>query len=318
MISIHHSFILPSPECSHVNPVGVLQKRKLGSAVEGDCVVCNMRVGRVFSEEPPYTIVECAKCKHIYTFPRPLQADVDERYQGVGGWISAEDPELAAGAESRYSFFLSLLKEVIPPPANLLDVGCSIGRFLELAQKVGYECYGVEPGTDAEHATRSLGAGRIHRKLYREPIYPRCDIVTMFEVLEHIPDPRTTLQTVHRQLKTGAWFLGSVPGQAFHRLKVWPRRRFGVQSCFVPLTLDPGNHLHYYSTSGLKTILSRAGFETVISGAAPADYNYLATSHSASLKRLWSVAARLGGLVSVEPLSTNIWFLCRKSIPQEQ
>ena len=82
--------------------------------------------------------MECAKCKRIYTFSRPLQADVDKRYQGVGGWISAVDPKPATGAENRYSFFLSLLKEVIPPPANLLDVGCSIGRFLELAQKVGY------------------------------------------------------------------------------------------------------------------------------------------------------------------------------------
>ena len=65
--------------------------------------------------------------------------------------------------------------------------------------------------------------------------YPRCDIVTMFEVLEHIPDPRPTLQTVHRQLKTGAWFLGSVPGQAFHRLKVWPRGHLEFRAALFPL-----------------------------------------------------------------------------------
>jgi SAM-dependent methyltransferase len=312
----HHSFILPPPECSDVKRSGVVPKRRLGGTVEGDCVVCNTRVGRRFLEDPPYTVVECVDCKHVYTFPRPSQADVDKRYQSVGGWISAEDPERAAGAEPRYSFFLSLLKKVIPPPAKLLDVGCSIGRFLAMARDVGYECYGVEPGGDAEYAARFLGADHIHQKLYTEPIEPRCDIVTMFEVMEHIPDPRGTLQTILQQLEPGAWFLGSVPGQAFHRLKVWPRRRFGVQSCLVPLTLDPGNHLHYYSASGMKTILSRAGFETVMSGAAPADYNYLATRHSAFLKRLWSAAARLGELVSDEPLSSNIWFLCRKSIPQ--
>lgn len=318
MEPVHHSFILPPPGGSAVTADGVAPSGKLGSTVEGDCIVCNTRAGRLFLDEPPYRIVECAACKHIYTFPRPAQTDVDKRYQDVGGWISADDPELAAGAETRYSFFLSLLKKMVPPPANLLDVGCSIGRFLEMAQKVGYECYGVEPGRDAEHATRLLGASRIHRGLYKEPIVPRCDIVTMFEVLEHIPDPRKVLQTVHRQLKTGAWFLGSIPGQAFYRLKVWPRRRFGVQSCFVPLTFDPGNHLHYYSASGLKTILSRAGFEIVVSGAAPADYNYLANRNSALLKKVWSVAARLGGLLIDEPLSTNIWFLCRKGIAHEQ
>jgi SAM-dependent methyltransferase len=315
---IHHSCILPPPECSPVNPSAVLSKHKLGSPVEGDCVVCKQQVGKLFLAEPPYTIAECAGCRHIYTFPRPLQIDVDNRYQGVGGWISADDPKLAAGAETRYSFFLSILKEVVPPPANLLDVGCSIGRFLEMAQKVGYECYGIEPGRDAEDASRLLGTGRVHRRIYKEPIDPRSDVVTMFEVMEHIPDPHATLQTVYQQLKTGAWFLGSVPGQAFHRMKVWPRRRLGLQSCLVPLTLDPGNHLHYYSASGLKTLLSHAGFETVMSGAAPADYNYLATKHSVLLKKIWSVAARLGELVNDEPLSTNIWFLCQKTTPLRQ
>ena len=121
MKPIHQSLILPPPEGSHVNASRVVPKRKLGSAVEGDCVVCNMRGGMLFLDEPPYTIMECAECKHIYTFPRPSQADVDKRYEGVGGWISSEDPELTAGAETRYSFFLSLLKKVIPPPATTMS-----------------------------------------------------------------------------------------------------------------------------------------------------------------------------------------------------
>lgn len=141
---------------------------------------------------------------------------------------------------------------------------------------------------------------------------PRCDVLTMFEVMEHIPDPRTTLKTIQRQVKDGGWFLGSVPNQAFSRLKVWPRRRFGVHTAFVPLTLVPGNHLHYFSAPGLQAILHRAGFEVFMSGTAPIDYNYLATPYSAMLKRLWAVVVRLGGLISHQPLSSNIWFLARK------
>jgi len=148
--------------------------------------------------------------------------------------------------------------------------------------------------------------------LYKEPVEPRSEVVTMFEVIEHLPDPRTALKTILMQVKDGGWFLGSVPNQAFVRLKVWPRRRFGVQSALVPLTLDSGNHLHYFSAPGLQEMLRRAGFETVMSGAAPIDYNYLATAYSAKLKRLWAVAVRLGGLVSDQPLSSNIWFLARK------
>lgn len=283
-----------------------------GSPIQGDCVVCSSKVAKPFLEEPPYTVVECAECRHLYTFPRPSQVAVDNRYQSVGGWIKVENPELATGADSRYRLFLSVLKRVIPPPATLLDVGCSVGRFLAMARADGYECYGVEPGTDGEHAARALGAGRIYRKLYQEPVEPQSDVVTMFEVMEHIPDPRTTLKTIRMQLTDGGWFLGSVPNQAFVRLKVWPRRRYGVQSMLVPLTLDSGNHLHYFSAPGLQAILHQAGFEMVVSGAAPSDYNYLATPCSATLKRLWAVVVRLGGLVSDQPLSSNIWFLAIK------
>lgn len=287
-------------------------KRDSGRTVEGDCVVCNSETARRFLLEPPYTVVECTECRHIYTFPRPSQSAVDNRYHSLGRWIKVENPELETGADSRYRFFLSLLERVIPPPATLLDIGCSVGRFLAMARADGYECYGVEPGTDGEHAAQVLGADRIHRRLYREPVEPQCDVVTMFEVMEHIPDPRMTLKAILMQVRDGGWFLGSVPNQAFSRLKVWPRRRFGVQRALVPLTLDSGNHLHYFSASGLQELLRRAGFQAVMSGAAPIDYNYLATPCSATLKRLWAVVARLGGLISSQPLSSNIWFLARK------
>lgn len=105
--------------------------------VPGDCVVCNSQAsGRSFHEEGPYKMVECISCGHIYTFPRPPQAAVDERYRTSGNWISSSDSLLAAGVDSRYSFLLTLLKRTVPPPAAILDVAArpeSSYQWLETA-----------------------------------------------------------------------------------------------------------------------------------------------------------------------------------------
>jgi hypothetical protein len=86
--------------------------------VPGDCVVCSSQAARSFHEECPYRMVECTGCGHIYTFPRPPQAAVDERYRTSGDWISSSNSSLAAGADSRYSFLLTLLKRTVPPRSH--------------------------------------------------------------------------------------------------------------------------------------------------------------------------------------------------------
>ncbi len=279
--------------------------------VEGDCIVCGCRRARPFLAEPPHLIVECLACGHLYTFPPPDQAAVDEHYASFGGWI-AEDERRASGTDPRYSFCVALLQRRHPPPAIVLDVGCSAGRFLRMAAAAGYDCYGVEPGADAERAARVLGADRVFRRLYTAPTGPRCDIITFFEVLEHMPDPRIALRAAAQQLAPGGHLLASLPGQRFSRWKVWPRRRLGIRALLVPLVLGAGNHLHHFSVAGLRRTLHDVGLTVVASGALPPDYNYLANRRSAALKRAWSALAGLGAVLGGEPWSSNIWVLASK------
>lgn len=153
----------------------------------------------------------------------------------------------------------------------------------------------------------------MYREIYTQPVDRAIDIVSLLEVMEHVPDPRATVLTIASQLRPGGYFLARVPGQAFARLKIWPARRLGIKSFFTPLILGAGNHLHYFSLSGLRTLVQGAGFEVVACGAMPADYAYLATRYSPMLKKCWSFIARIGGLISMEPLFSNIWIICRKS-----
>jgi hypothetical protein len=134
----------------------------------------------------------------------------------------------------------------------------------------------------------------------------------MFEVLEHIPEPHLTVATIFEQLLPGGYLMGSVPNGQFIRMKVWPRRAVGVRSMIVPLTMDAGNHLNYFSPQGLQTMLERAGFEFLWVMNAPLDFNYTAHRLSPLLKRVWSVLAQTSQVLSGNLIGSNIWFLARR------
>jgi len=92
---------------------------------------------------------------------------------------------------------------VHPQNMNMLDVGCSSGSVLQVAQMIGVQhLHGVEPAPLAAKSAQELGfdvfSGYLEDAHYASESY---ELVTMFEVIEHLPDPIPILQEIHRILK---------------------------------------------------------------------------------------------------------------------
>lgn len=87
-------------------------------------------------------------------------------------------------------------------PARLLDVGCGPGFFVRDARRAGFEAYGVELSDAAvEHARNVLNLtvwqGRCQRDQLGDGSY---DVITLWDVLEHLPDPAEALTAVAEKL----------------------------------------------------------------------------------------------------------------------
>jgi 2-polyprenyl-3-methyl-5-hydroxy-6-metoxy-1,4-benzoquinol methylase len=129
---------------------------------------------------------------------------------------------------------------------TLLDVGCGEGTFLAAASS-RYDVYGVEPDPEAAGRARTLLPERITTgtlsDLPSEP--PNYDVITLFEVLEHVADPLETLVACRKLLGPGGVIVISVPN----------RLRRGADADPVDW---PPNHLTRWTDRAMKAILSRA------------------------------------------------------------
>jgi len=109
-----------------------------------------------------------------------------------------------------YTSGLDLISKV-QPSGNILDIGCSSGFFLSLAQQFGYQAYGIEPNIlESEFATANqiniLGKtiDDIHSSM-------KFDVITMWDVLEHIDSPVKYISKLTSYLNPGGTIFVQIP-----------------------------------------------------------------------------------------------------------
>jgi SAM-dependent methyltransferase len=139
---------------------------------------------------------------------------------------------------------------------RILDVGCATGVFLNEMRHRGWETYGVEPGeVAATYAVQRFGL-RVFPGELGEAEYPdgSFDVITMWDVLEHVFDPMALLSDANRLLTEGGLLVLSFPN-----LGSIDVRLFG--SCWAGW--DVPRHLYAFPRKTFKLMLEKAGFSVL-------------------------------------------------------
>lgn len=110
-------------------------------------------------------------------------------------------------AHHKTRFFIRQLQEferLQGGPGRLLDVGCANGVFVWLAQKRGWQAEGLEPSAFAAEWGRKQFGVTIHEQTLAD-FHPEheFDLLTMWDTLEHLPEPRETLKRCFQRLRPG-------------------------------------------------------------------------------------------------------------------
>lgn len=103
------------------------------------------------------------------------------------------------------------LRKLCPPSARLLDIGCGNGLFLAKATEAGYACRGIDtslPPREACHQPEHLSQRSAIEEADSGAMY---DVVSVLNVLEHVPEPDSFLRVVSRLLRPGGLFVCSMP-----------------------------------------------------------------------------------------------------------
>ena len=161
--------------------------------------------------DPPFAVVECTGCGLVFVSPR-VSAD---RLPDVYGERYWQSPEAKAygyadyrGEEANwrrtYARRARVLDGRLSPGARILDVGCAAGYFCELMRERGFDVRGVELSAPmAAEARARLGAERVHLGTIFDTPYEDAsfDLVTFWDVVEHLPDPIAALREARLLLK---------------------------------------------------------------------------------------------------------------------
>lgn len=174
---------------------------------ERHCEICGSRSQTHLYDVNGLPIVRCRDCRLVFVArspePEELIALYDEAYYedcnqpGYGGYQAAEQRK-----RHHYRTLLRQLEKQVAPGA-LLEVGCAYGYFLDEARHQGWEVRGVEPSLHAaEYVRAHLGIEVSTRSLTDLPVEPDSqDAIAMWDVIEHLPNPRETLVRAHEWLR---------------------------------------------------------------------------------------------------------------------
>lgn len=254
-IALHDA---PAQSTEHLYDVGVSAIRGAGlERAATACAVCGEGAVRpVFRfEGTAWRVVQCASCATGRLDPLPAAEEIAAfypvEYYGTTGRKFKRYVEWAVRfvAIRRVRF----LARRVPRGGRVLDVGCGRGTLLsELAER-GFEVHGTEVSRAAVEGADPRAEIRIASNLaeaaYSENSF---DLVILWHVLEHLPDPRETLREIQRILRPGGEVVVAVPNFSSRQA------RWAGPAWFH---LDPPRHLYHFPLAALRTLLTDCGFE---------------------------------------------------------
>ena len=235
------------------------------------CVLCRGTRRRVALTHRDGTLVRCLACGLVSVDPLPSPeaalAPYDAAYfQSETGYRDYAGEEAVFRAEFRRR--LRRMRSA-GRSGRLLDVGAATGAFLVAARAAGFDVAGIEPSPVAQ-AALARGLDVFHGPIEAATFAPASfDVVTIFDVLEHLVDPVDALTRMRGWLRPNGRLFIAVPD-----FGGWWARASGVRWPMV----TPKEHLYYFTRRTLRSLLCATGFEVVSMGLAgtPVSFGSLA------------------------------------------
>lgn len=183
-------------------------------------------MNRRYADNTTWSVDKCADCSHGFMNPQPSWEELAPYYSEAyppydpSHGSTADDEMVLARARAEGEF------RHLPLPAGkkLLDVGCGAGFFLRISNQLGAVGKGIEPSDLAAERARSDGldvfTGTLEDYVATVGTDEKFDVITASHVIEHVPDPVTTLSLMKQLLAPGGMAWVAVPNSEARWVKV--------------------------------------------------------------------------------------------------
>jgi 2-polyprenyl-3-methyl-5-hydroxy-6-metoxy-1,4-benzoquinol methylase len=194
----------------------------------------------------------------LITFPQPDKHNLSKYYESED-YISHTDGKRSL-FEKIYHFIknialknkLDLINSLQHQKGNLLDIGAGTGNFLALARTDGWKITGIEPNEKAKNIAQNKGGLFVDNTA--DLTDRSFDVITMWHVLEHVPDVEKQIKELKRLLKPSGTIIIAVPNfnsfDANHYKEFWA-------------AFDVPRHLWHFSKTAIEKLFAKEGLKLI-------------------------------------------------------
>jgi len=226
-----------------------IQVQKLAEIIKQyyhSCPVCNSKIFRSIDYFKYSKLYKCKSCNYVFGRKMPSEKELIECYLDYG-----KNNYFSPITEKRYNELLDYF-EKFKKTNKILDIGCGEGWFLLTAKKRGWDVYGTEYSETLiksciENGLNVIKGENILEKLEHEIF----DIITSFEVIEHLIMPEKMIKEISILLRSGGLTYITTPN--FSSIsKVISGKNWSV--------VQYPEHLVYFTPKTLTQLFERNGF----------------------------------------------------------
>lgn len=226
------------------------------------CLLCQIPLEKYLYKNG-YWIYRCPSCRLCETDLNKDYTKFVKEFYSEGYYEG--DPTRSAYADyeldkplivhNMHKFFTFIADR--KPSGKLLDVGCAFGYVVEIAKARGYDAYGFDPSSFAAgKASALVGTKRIQEGTIAEVVYPKAnfDVITMFDVFEHLQDPLADMKKLSSLLKTDGLIIIATGDTRSIAARMMKRR----WTFFIP-----PQHIFFFHRNNVTKLLHMAGLRPV-------------------------------------------------------
>lgn len=219
-----------------------------------------------------FSITQCSNCDLLITNPRPKVEEAAKYYQSTA-YVSHTDARRSM-QDVLYAWIKGLMtrrklhwikNHQYAQNPRLLDYGCGTGDFVLYAGKQGFHASGIEPNADARKLALNKGVD-VYSALERLDKETSFDVITLWHVLEHVPNVQEVLQQLHEKLNANGLLVLAVPMatsyDAIHYKSDWA-------------AWDLPRHLFHFTPKTLHALAKQVKLEHVATYPLPFDAWYI-------------------------------------------
>lgn len=223
------------------------------------CPICYSAKNKLFGRKNNYDLWSCQECGLLFVWPVPR--NLREIY--------SQDYFLSAAKNSNFGYtnydedkesmrdtFIGIIKklEKMSLGRKIFDVGAATGYFLDLAKNRGWQTAGTEISDYAAGVAASRGHQVVCREIDQLTVTEQFNVITMWDVLEHVAEPLNYLAKANELLVPGGLLAINTVNRASLIARI-----LGLNWHLIV----PPEHLNFYSRKNLEMILKRASFEVI-------------------------------------------------------